>query len=263
MPDAYLAAMMSGESFRKKDVADRPSVRKSKYDKAIEKQINQYIDSLNLEAAYATNRLLPPAAHRAKIMAEMKEAFSLSELDAYFTPSFDLLLSTGRDYLDPDANHEMQKTLSQIPEVIEKIDLDQEYTDSFQKLLGVSDGVMKSIVQIAQAQFEEEKFENCLSLFVVLSILAPENFDYWFRLGIAAQKAQKNDLALRAYRQAIDLNPKLVLALLFSVECYLSMDLSEQAKATLAEANRIAETTEIEGAWRPLLQEMNALLKET
>lgn len=252
IPDPYLEAMMHGD-FLPKEKAD-VKVKKNKFDLAIERQINDYIDTLNLEADPFQNKLISPSVRRSKILFELKNAISLPDLESYLPNAISLLISKGQHYLEHEAYTQMELELSKIPEMAERVDLSNEIGDSFQSVFKIDDTVMQSILQIAIAKFREEKYEESFSLFVLLSSLSPGNFDYWLQLGVAAQKFQKLDLALRAYEMALDLNPDLIGAKLFMVECYIEKNLLQQATKALEEAKQMADRIQMEQVWSDLLQ---------
>jgi tetratricopeptide (TPR) repeat protein len=233
------------------------AVAKDKFEIAIENQINAYIDSLDLNQ---NNQLLPPEVQRAKIMEELKEATSYTELSTYLIESLNLLRSQGQEYLDKEKFEELENVLSEIPKIIDQVDLNKELTESYQEILKFNDSVMESILKIAIAKFDEEKYADMIALCTLLTTLSPNNYDYWFKLGIAAQKAQNYNLALRAYEAANDIHPDLIGAKLFSVECHIMEGHPEIAKKALEDATKIAETTEVEEGWRKLLTEVKTIV---
>lgn len=260
MPDPYLEAMMRGEFPHKKAVPSNARI-KDKFEAAIEREINQYIDTLHLEDDFLKNRLLPPGAQRTKILLEMKGGVSFSRLESYLTASLEILHSEGNRYLSEEPFLQMEKEFSQIPLLLELLDVSKELTDTFQTIFNISDPVMASILKVAIAKFDEEQYEQSLALLAFLSTLAPGNFDYWFRLGIVAQRAQNYELALNSYAVAADLNPQLIGAKLFAIECYLQKEQPDKAIKALEEAKQIAESNDIASEWRDLLQKIALDLK--
>jgi tetratricopeptide (TPR) repeat protein len=253
VPDPYLEALLHG------GVPEYGPVKKiDKFDSAIDKEINKYIDSLHLE--YSQNNLLSIGAQRTKLLLEIKNAFKFSKLESYLSTSFRILHSKGEQHLDKVEFEQMEKELSQIPEILDRMDLKEELKVNFKTLFNLSDSVMGSILKIAIAEFDHEEYEESLSIFCLLATLDSGNANYWLELGIASQKFHNYELALRSYEVAIGLNPKLIGAKLFSVECYLQINKPEEAKGALKEAKQLAETTEFEPEWLFLLQEISKII---
>lgn len=258
MPDPYLEAMMRGEFSDKKRV--KKEVVKDKFEIALENQIDEYVDSLELDSNQENN-LLSPAAQKARLKQELKEGAKLTELDSFLSSSARVLVTEGKKYLEAKDFEDLENALRKIPEIADGMDLNKERTESFQKIFNISDKMMESILKVAREKFEEEKYEDTLSIFALLSTLAPENADYWLQLGVAAQRFQNFDLALRAYAVLTEPSPELMQAKLLSTQCFLEKGDLEGAKASLGEAKKIAETVEIDAFWRDLLKEISALFQ--
>lgn len=255
MPDPYLEAMMHGDSANKErsEMPDR-------FDSAIDKEINQYIDTLNIELENTQNNLLPRAARKAKIFSEIKDAFTFSNLNTYFSIAFRLLKTEGKSHLQKEEFQQLEKEFSQIPEILDQMDLNSEFKENFKTIFKLSDPVMESILKIGSAEFNQELYQESLSIFALLTTLDSGNAVYWMEFGIAAQKFQNYDLALRSYEAASGIDPSLIGAKLFAVECYLQKEQPDQAKQALQEAKQIADTTEVEPEWLYLLNEISKII---
>jgi len=252
---------MFGHNLPKGKVTESPT-EKDKFDIAIEKEINTYIDSLNLEAEFSQNLLVSPAMRRAKIMQEMKSGIDLSELGSHIVSALTILISQGKQYLDSDVFREMADELATIGEKIEEVDLSQVESNKFHALLGISDSSMASILKIAAAKYQEQDYVSALSIFALLSTLDSSSDDYWFRLGITAERNENYLLALRAYAAASELNPHFVGSHLFSIECHLRSDNVSKAKEEFQIAKQILDSEEVDPMWRELLPDIEKALKD-
>jgi len=262
MPDPYLEAMMRGDYPRKTE--QTPAIKsrlKDKYELAIEKKIHAYIDTLNLESRYLQNRLLHPSTERAKLFMEMKEEIALVKLETYISTAIEVLVLHGQEFLDDSSSKRVEKELSAIPEILEQLDLGNASDERIQNTLKISNSTLDSILQVAIGYFQAKEFEKSLSILAFLCVLAPQISDYWFRMGMAAQRAHNYDLAIKAYAVAGSLNSELIEAKLFSIECLLSLDQMEKALTAMAEAKELSATFEIDAEWHELLQQIEVVLK--
>ncbi len=258
MSDPYLEAMMKGQLLSKKLVQE-----KDKFEIAIEQEINQYIAAQSLENDFIKNELNSPTMQKAKLIAEIKAGIDLSELEQHIEIAQNILLSEGHQHLDETTAHEIIESISSIPEVIEDADLSTFETDDFQHIFKISDKVMQGILEIGIKKYKIEDYASSISIFALLTTLAPGNSDYWFRLGIAAQKNENTSLALRAYDATIDIEPTLIGAHLFSVECHLQNEDLDKAKQSLQKAKTlIEEEPRIDQEWRELLIKIENTISE-
>lgn len=245
MGDPYLQAMLHG---------DYPS--KDKYDLAIEKQINKFIDSLNLENEYAHNKLISPRIKRAQIQEEIKKAMKYSELSQHISTAFSFLINDGAKFIEKNLFQEMSNQFEKMKRLLKEEDFNQEINENIQSHFQISNEVLIGIQEIGIAQFLAKEFSLSASIFVLLTILNPEKFEYWYRLGIAAQKSGDYNLALKAYMAALELNGELIGARIFSIECYLRINAPEKAREILLETKKI----NLESEWLSLLEDIEATL---
>lgn len=238
--DLYLQAMMTGQ-LNKKD----------QFEESIEQEVDQYITSLSIE--HEPNLLMTPSMRKAKIKAELKEELKMVELAELNSNAFLLLRTDSLPFLARVLHEEMLKEFDQAEQHMEKLDLSGEVPPILQSLLGFSDETMGAILAVAIGMYQAERYRDCLSLFTLLTTLVQDNFEYWFRLGIAAQKCEDLDLALKAYAIAICLNPDLMEARLFSAECYLAQGNRDDAAEEIQAAKATCENNDIDSVWLDLL----------
>ncbi|MBA3238978.1 MAG: tetratricopeptide repeat protein [Parachlamydiaceae bacterium] len=257
MPDPYLEAMMHGDFAKKKGAEIRP---KDKFDVAIEKEIDKYIDSLELERNVENNKLASPAMRRAQIKAQMKADLQMPEVESFITSAISILLSEGAHYLLPEQYNEMEKELKGIKDHLDSLDLgSSDVNIKFQNLVKISDSVMNCFFHISVEKFKEKEFPASLSLFSFLTILDPGNIEYLYRLGIAAQNNKNYELALKAYEASLEINHELLGALLFASECYFRLKERELAITYLKKAKNLAETQPLNDIWEKLIYDLEKL----
>lgn len=233
-----------------------PALKQTKIEKEEEKEIESYIESLHLEDQYAQNPLVSPQMKKAQIREELKSAIQLPLLQEQIHAACTLLAHEGPHYMDNEIYMKLLNEFISIDETIDNLDLNADLTDDLQKTFNISDPVMEVILQMAKAKFQEEEYRNSLALFSLLTTLKPSSGDYWFRLGIAAQKSGDIALALRAYETAIELNPDLIGARLFSIECYLHNKDKEAAAKMLQEVKEVTANVELDEMWGDFLKKI-------
>jgi len=248
MPDPYLEAMMLG-------LVKFKEVKKDKFEEAIENDIIAYVDSLTFEEESGP-QLLSLKMKKAKLVEELKESIKMPELENFFDTAFMFINSDGLRYLDSSKYETLSSEFSHASEILDQLDPTKEIPIKLQGMLEISDEMMNAIYEIAKGAYKEEKNQESLSLFVYLSVLDQTNLEYWYRVGIGAQKCGNIDLALKAYSVCIEIDSELVGARLFSAECHLINGDLESAEKEMTKAKNIIENSEVDSIWVDLLAAM-------
>ncbi len=262
MPDPYLEAMMHGDFTPKDKKSDEvtPPPAKDSFDIAIEKQIDAYIDSLNLEEEFGKSTLISPEMKKKQIREEMKANLKMPEIEGYITAAFKALRSEGEHYLGAELYKEMIDEFDVIIPKLEVMDLSQPVEENFQTLLNISDEVMTGIFGMAIEKYKEGDYSTSLSIFTLLTTLDSGNSEYWYRLGIASQRFENYDMALKAYETSIELEPDLMEAYLFASECCLHKGDLEGAKVFFKKGKELADAQELDEVWSTLIKEIASVL---
>lgn len=250
MVDLYLQAMLSGAIVNRK---------KDKYDEVISKEIKLYVDSLPMEEETAGSQLVSPKMKRNRLIEVLTEEVKMTELAEHIEKSLSFIRSEGAHYLERLAYERLLFSFQKSRKLLDQWDLKQELTKDYQEMMGLSNEEMGSVYQIANGAYKEERYEASLSLFVFLAALQPSNPDYWFRMGIAAEKNNLMDQALKAYEITNSLVPEFIGARLLAAQVYFLKDLSKEAKEQVDEAKKIKEKEEIEPVWLDLLATLETL----
>lgn len=253
MDHLYLQAMMHGEFARKKNEPGKSKEEKSQFEISLEKQIDNYVDSLELEEDSEHKNLLPPKLRREKIKTELKAAAKMPELSQFLESAIRLLLSEGANYLSEETYKLLISDLTDVYTRLSSMNLDKPEDVDISVLIYMSDHSLDAIATIATDKFANELYGDCLSLFSLLSVINPGYAEYWFRLGIAAQKSGNLDLAIRGYAAAAQLDPKHIGARLFAAECYAQRKFFEEAKTEYEAAKEITHHNAVEKMWLDLL----------
>lgn len=237
-----------------------PAQPKNKFEIETEKQIEDYLQTLSLPEG--ENSLLTPEMQRNKAREELREKAKLSEFSTLVDAAFNILTSEGPSYLEPSLYESMQDDFEKANWKLDEMDLNAPQEESFQKLLDLSDSTIESILKIAIAKFNENRYPDSLSLFALLAMLVPENRDYWYRSGIVAQASGNHELATRLFSASIALDPSFIGAWVFIAESYLKSNLLHEAEAAFAEAIKISETSPVDEAWKEVIAGLQTALKE-
>lgn len=234
----------------------------SQFDLDLDKEIDKYIDSLELEEDPEHKSLKSPEARKESMRIELKEAVKLPELSKDLETAINILFSEGGVYLSKEAYQTLIDDFSNASSIMIHTKLEDSGTDTLQHLAKISDESMKSIVEIAIAKFTEERYNDCFTLFSLLTILNPAYAEYWFRFGLAAQKCEKYELASRAYAAALELDPQLIGARLFGAECLIRRGLFSEAKQEIEIAKQFVAQNKVDQLWIDLIPTIEEIINK-
>lgn len=260
MTDPYLEAMMHGKFIKGKSHPSSPP-HKSPCLVAAEKEIIKHIESLDLDTLYAHNRLVSASMKKAQLKEEMTRNILFDDLTSQLSLAFNALLTLGKQTMNPDIYRQWEEKLYSIPELYDQISPDHPIEPP-QTLLHISDEMMDAALKLAQDKYEEENYPVSMSLFTLLTAFAPGTEEYWFRLGIAAQKSGQYSIALNAYHAACEINPQLVGAKLFSIECLLRENQRDEAMKLFFEIKSSTDRHPLEPIWQDFLNQVESALQK-
>lgn len=225
----------------------------NKYEEKIENEIEKYLNTLSFDQP--ENLLISPSIRRAKLKEELKEKANFPEFSNYIETAAKELFTEGKSYIDQQSYEKMESEFSNIEDELDKINLDAPIVEKLQQTLAISDTTINSIFKMAQKKYNEAKFLDSLSLFILLAMLDPGNPDYWYRAGILAQTCENYDLALRLYDTASHINPDLIGPWVYSSECSIANNSFSQAKDFFNEAIKKSEAN-IDDSWKEIIIEL-------
>lgn len=256
----YLYALMHGELHGKKSMGDQ--AYKSKSEIELDKKIEAYVDEMAIEEDPDHKQLQDPKLKREKIKSEMKESLKLIEATLQMEKAVGILISEGLCYLSKEESEQLISDLFNAEQNFESMRGKETEDPNLQALTKISGGSMDAIAKMALAKFEEDRFGDSTALFYLLSFLNPNYFEYWFRLGIAAQKDGDIELALKAYAAALAIDSNNVEARIFSAECFFKKNHLSEAKSEIAALKEIVKNGEVDKMWVDLLSGIEALIKQ-
>lgn len=196
--------------------------------------------------------LMDSTAHSGEITS-INEIVESYELETYISIAIQFLKKNGAEYLSKERFEKMLSSFEQMNAKLAKIDLEQELPDNMVQFFELEEALLEEIYEIGVKKFKEADYPTSLGCFVLLSSLDSTNVDYWYSEGLVAQKCAQYPLALIAYSSALELDPALIGAWLFSAQCYLAIGQSENAKLAL-EAGKTLNTDE--QGWSELISQI-------
>lgn len=261
MDPLYLQAMMHGEHVTKRSTPLKNLQEKDRFEIALEKQIDDYVDAMEFEEDPNHKNLLSPTQRREKVKMEMKTAAKMQELLNHLNAAIKLILSKESTNLPSEMS---DKLIADFTAALAKIKNTNpnEPDANLYTIIEISKESLEAIAVVAINKFSQGLYSDCLSLFTLLSVLIPGYAEYWFRLGIAAHKLNNIELAQKAYETASQLDSKLIGAKLFNAECYLQRHLAPEAEAELTAAKEIVGQykNDIDKIWLDLLPKIENLV---
>lgn len=261
MDPAYLHALMHGEiSFKKKNPDSDETGSKSKFELELEKELDAFVEGLKLDEDPDHPALQSPKFKRQKIKMELKEATKLPELFGPVNNGIDVIFSEGPNYLSEEEYHTLVLDLAMSITHLADIGIQETGQNDLQIIARISDTSIKALEKIAVAKFDEERYADSLGILCLLSILVPGYSEYWFRLGIAAQKTENYNLASKAYSITLDLYPDNIGARLFAAQCFIERSLIDDAKAEISMAKERLKSGGVDKVWLDFLQAIESTM---
>lgn len=253
MSDPYLQAMLHG------DFLPNRKKKTDKFDEAISHFAKKYVESLNLEELPSS--LESVALKKQKLVEELKEQARFEELIPYLDRAYSVIYGESEAILGNDRFKTLESELTKAGENVEALKPMEPIADDLNAIFSLSQDSLDMILELALKKFTNEEYEDCLSLCIFLTTTCPYVPSYWFRQGIAAQRAKKIDIALASYRNALRLLPSLTGAHLFAAECYYYQGKSEEALQHCQEAETLLAEEGIEEVWHEFQKHLADELK--
>lgn len=232
----------------------------NKFDSWVNQEIDTYLNENYKDENTNQSSLESPQAKRAREKANLQKEAENPKLEKLVTKALVLLKSEGSVFLENEDYNSLFSNLSEAFAILESQEIQLDPNQTFQEMLSLSQSSMESMVKIAKSIFLEKRYEDCLCLYQFLNLLDPNNADYLYHAGIAAQRVGNLELALQAYEAAAHLDEGFIGATIFSIECHLMLKQKSEAEHAFQRAQDILkdspsnETTE---NWKHLLAKYN------
>jgi tetratricopeptide (TPR) repeat protein len=242
---------------------DLTSLPKNSDEIAYEEAIQNQVDYLmSLEDGQA-NSLLPPAARRAKIEHEVRALADFSEFGKTIALAFEILRNEGLALLGNDHDNEiLQDSLDKLSEQLEDLELNDLTDDKLKEAYSMSPESKQLILKVGIEKYRHEKFKDSLMIFTLLSTIDDEEPDYWYKLGLMAQKTENYGLAREAFSKTSQLAPDFIGAHVFAAECDLKIGRRGDALTELKKAKECLSKNKSDD-WQDQIFEIERMLAES
>lgn len=258
MIDLYQQHMSDGlRTFKTKAKTTNNS---KKFNTSIDYFVNKYVDELQLNEEDA---LLSIKLNRQRLRQELKNTVKSTELKSHIQLAFNVIFNDGIVLIEKEPFELLKGEFLKAKYVLNNLNLREYLPDNLNDILKISPACLDMIYQMALKKFSDLNYNECLALYILLTVLNQNNPDYWYRLGISAQKCEMIDLALRAYRNTIALFPTLVGARLFAIECYIASGALDEARAECANVKHFLKSNAIDEIWPQFFLSLESLLTKT
>ncbi|MBA2369511.1 MAG: hypothetical protein H0V82_10885 [Candidatus Protochlamydia sp.] len=226
------------------------------FNEAIQEQIKSEMEN-EVRSEY---NLLSPAMKQAKRKQEIIEEASFKEVSQNLSLAVKILMDEGSQVLEKEEYDDLLKSLVHINSNLDSLEPKHLNDESLQAALKIPDTCGRFILKIGVDKYSQGLVDESIALFLLLTIVNPDEPDYWFRLGLAAKKNQNYSLALNALATTTELAPEFIGAHIYAAHCHLKMYSKENALAEFAIAKEIQEKTQIEEKWLQSMNEVENLL---
>lgn len=223
--------------------------------------ISENVDRLLLNEIPKNNDLLPPKARHAMLVREMQSNVNFIELGDIIASAINHLILDGNRYLSREEYEDLLKSLDLLADNLDELDLQGISEETALKVFAIPEETQGQILKISIAKFNEGLIQESFALLTFLTLLSPNEPDYWIRLGLVAQRIKKYDLASKAFSAAAELAPDFIGSHIFAADCYRLRDMPDQARDELTTAKAIYEKTDIHSEWHEQMASIESLLK--
>jgi tetratricopeptide (TPR) repeat protein len=227
---------------------------------ALDQAVNEHVDALLAADDQPEDKLLTPALRRAKVEQEVRDAASFTEFGKNLSLGVKILRSEGKEYLEEEENTTLQNALDGIVEQIDTFNLSELNEASLQAALKLDATLGRFILKIGIEKFSKGQQAESLGIFLLLTLVNPEEPDYWFRFGLVAKECEQYRMALNALATTSELAPAFIGAYIYSAYCHLKLGAKESAMVELAEAKKILENSAVEEHWRQHVVDIEELI---
>lgn len=196
------------------------------------------------------NKLINPEAAKQKYKEQYKEKIEMRDVGKSLSQALFLIMNEGRKYLDLDA---FTRTIDEFESAFDrlmKLEFDAIKDQSIKELSGISDETVSTIEKMAIQKHKEKDLTSSGRLFFLLTILDPDNFSIWIRLGIVHQENKNYLDALKSYGRAFNLNSTNIPNHIFMAECYMEIKDRFNALQECELLKSLISTQDIDTKWK-------------
>jgi tetratricopeptide (TPR) repeat protein len=256
MIDPILFVLLEGKH---PEISKNDDLRK-KFKIAIDEVIKNRLDELLAEEEAKDIKFESLTVRRAHLEQEIRDSINFTEFERHITEAITILWKEGSTSLEKEEYSMLINGLFILKKNLIRLDLNELDDAKLQQALKLPTNCGELILKIALEKFNQGQYHESLSLLIFLTLVNPEDSDYWYRLGLVAQKCKNYPLALCALETTSELTPDFIGSHIFAAYCYLEMQSRENAVAELARAKNLYGI-KMEEKWQQHLANIETLLK--
>jgi tetratricopeptide (TPR) repeat protein len=196
------------------------------------------------------NKLMTPEGYKQKIKQEVKEKLQMREVGKSLSHALFMIQKEGRRYLDMEGFTKVIDDIENAFDHLMKLDPQVITETSIKELTAISDETINNVEIMAIQKHKENENTSSGHLFLLLTILDPNNFSYWIRMGIIHQESKNFTEALKFYGRAVDLNSTNIPNHLFMAECYLETKDTINAQQEYELLKTLIDLQDIDVKWK-------------
>lgn len=234
---------------------------KDRFQIALEEAVTADIKKLIESEEPSSCKLVPDHVHQEQLIHEYLKEVDLTDLLHQLSLALEILEKNSEGFFSAENHQTILREISKVRDNFSVIDLQSLENTKLTKALSISTEALELIQQLAIAKFSEKKFPDALALFALLATLQSEEPEYWYRLGLSAQRLGLLDLAIRAYQATSDLAPEFVGANIFASQCFIEKSQLSDALRQLEQAKTsIKNNPNIKDEWKEQIVDIEQLL---
>jgi tetratricopeptide (TPR) repeat protein len=237
------------------------AIKKDPFDAAIEKAIKQEVDTMLADEDPSQNRFISLQAKRSKLEQEVRESLDMSAFGNHIESAIGILKKEGWQSLEKEEFELLVKELDNLSQKLANLKPDSLNNENLTAALTIEQSNLNSILKVGIAKINEGLMSESLSIFTFLSTLDAADPEYWYRLGLVAQKCEQYPLALRAFAAASLLAPDFIGSRVFAAESHLALNQRENALAEIEEAKKLLKTIPNNEEWTKRVADIDTLIE--
>lgn len=256
MFDPILSVLLGGsplETLKNDDL-------RNKFKIAIEEVIKNRLDELLAEEEAKDIKFESLTVRKAHLEREIRDSINFTEFDRHITEAITILWKEGSASLEKEEYSVLINSLFALKKNLSLLDLNELDDAKLQEVLKLPANCGEMILKIAIEKFNQKQYDESLSLLIFLTLVNPQDPDYWYRLGLVAKKCKNYPLALCALETTSELTPDFIGSHIFAAYCYFEMQSRENAVAEFDRAKNLYDI-KMEEKWQQPLAHIEILLK--
>lgn len=197
-----------------------------------------------------------------KAEEEIRQGSDLTDFGKNISLAITIFRKEGIRYLEKENYNHLISALQTINEKIKSLNLKDLKEELIKKALEISEEVAISILKIGVDKFEEGVYKDSLAVFSFLTLVCPDEPEYWYRMGHVAHLDNQLELSIKAFHAAATLDQDLVEPHIFSAECHLELKEYAEAAYEIQEAKKWLESHKEDLGWAENISILEQLLEE-